>query len=137
MTGGLRISLKVFWGVWSQSTAMVGRSVQLTTLFNLESVEGRKMAIHIISWSISRKVWYQAGKVLTTPGHYRQLYPALFTLKVQVTTAADDEFCDFFLGCLKIVRHIMWILCQQATHMKCQVPCCFCLASFFWDMWKQ
>ena len=78
-----------------KSTAMViaGRSVHLTTLiswaslnkqltsnrahtfacnwqqpFMNDSAEGRRMAVEIISWSISTKVWDRAGIELTTPG---------------------------------------------------------------------
>ena len=78
-----------------KSTAMViaGRSVHLTTLiswaslnkqltsnrahtfacnwqqpFMNDSAEGRRMAVKIISWSISTKVWDRAGMELATPG---------------------------------------------------------------------
>ena len=78
-----------------KSTAMViaGRSVHLTTLFSWvslnkqftsnrahtfacnwqqpflnDSVEGRRMTVEIISWSISTKVWDLAGIELATPG---------------------------------------------------------------------
>ena len=82
------------WFLMSQSTAMVmsGWSVHLTTLFSwasltkqltstsctyfhlqltttlLESAEGRRMAVEIISRSISAKVWDQARIELATPG---------------------------------------------------------------------
>ena len=81
----------------TQATAMVmlGRSVHLITLsswanmnkqfastsctyfhsfrnwqqpFLNEPVKGRRMTIEIISWSISTKVWDQAGIKLATPG---------------------------------------------------------------------
>ena len=78
-----------------KSTAMViaGRSVHLTKLFSWaslkkqltsnrahtfacnwqqsflnDSLEGRRMTVEIISWSISTKVWDRAGIELATPG---------------------------------------------------------------------
>ena len=33
-----------------------------------KSAEGRRMTVEIISWSISKKVWYRAGIELATPG---------------------------------------------------------------------
>ena len=83
-----------FWFFTSQSTtlAMLGWSVHLTTLFSwasltnqltstsctyfhlqltttlLESVDGRRMTVEIISWSFSSKVWDWAGIKLVTPG---------------------------------------------------------------------
>ena len=96
LTGPFLICLFVclFWCLTSQSTAMAmsGRSVHLTTLFSwasltkrltstlctyfplyltttlLESAEGRRMALEIISWSISSKVWDWAVIKLMTPG---------------------------------------------------------------------
>ena len=72
---------------------IVGRSVNLTTLFSWaslnkqltsnrahtfacnwqqpfmnDSAEGRRMTVEIISWSISTKVWDRAGFKLATPG---------------------------------------------------------------------
>ena len=41
--------------------------LQLTTTL-LKSVEGRRMAVEIISWSISMKVWDRAWIKLATPG---------------------------------------------------------------------
>ena len=81
-------------GITLQSTAMVmsGWSVHLVTLFSwasftkqltstsctyfrlqltttlLESAEGRRTAVEIISQSISTKVWEQVGIELATPG---------------------------------------------------------------------
>ena len=85
----------LFVALRPKSTAMVigGRSVHLTTLFSWaslnkqltsnrahtfacnwqqpfmnDSAEGRRMTVEIISWSISTKVWDQAGIELATPG---------------------------------------------------------------------
>ena len=84
-----------FVALHPKSTAMViaGRSVHLTTLFSWASLkkqltsnrahtfacnwqkpfmndlaEGRRITVEIISWSISTKVWDQAGIELATPG---------------------------------------------------------------------
>ena len=85
----------LFWCFTSQSTAMVmlGWSVHLLphffswtsltklltstlctyfhfwmTITLLEWAERRKLAVEIISWSISMKVWYRVGIELATPG---------------------------------------------------------------------
>ena len=50
-----------------------------------ESAEGKRMTLEIISWSISTKVWDQAGIELATPG-YVMLCSHMYNMLVQHTT---------------------------------------------------
>ena len=52
---------------WASLTKRLTSILWLTTVL-LESAEGIRMAVEIISWSISEKVWDQAGIKLATPG---------------------------------------------------------------------
>ena len=59
-----------FWASLTKrltSTLCTYFCLYLTTTL-LESAEGRRMAVEIISWSISAKVWDRAGIKLATPG---------------------------------------------------------------------
>ena len=141
----------VVWFFTSQSTAMVmsERSVHLTTLFSwvsltkqltntlcsfshlkqttnlLESVEGRRMTIEIISWSISMKIWDWVGIELLTPGSAVRQVSAARHFTYCVMQPVDKILFVSFTLSLLVVTFVIWAdnLCKQFSSRSGRTKC--------------